>query len=199
MKQKFLTYSMKSILEYHQDFTEEEIEKLKYGLEGVYLTLTKTIILLAIAFLFGILKETLILVLLFNIIRYPAFGFHADSSKTCLIFSSILFLGIPYLFLNYELSKSLEILIISFTLLSFILYAPSDTVKRPLINPKKRLIRKISACILAILYIIGYYLIPNLVIARLLLASVVLETIMILPITYKIFKQPYRNYATYQI
>lgn len=189
---------MQSIMQYHQNYTDEEQEKLKYGLEGVYLTFTKTVILLTVAFLLGILKETLILVVLFNIIRFPAFGFHADSSHTCLIFSMFLFLGVPYLFLHFKLSLVAEIIILSICMMSFLLYAPADTVKRPLINPKKRMIRKCSACLLAILYVMGYYFFPNPMIGQLLLSSLVLETIMIHPITYKLFHQPYRNYKHYQ-
>ena len=44
MKNLFLNNSI-SFLKKYNDYSEEEIEKLMYGLEGLYLTITKLVII----------------------------------------------------------------------------------------------------------------------------------------------------------
>ena len=69
MKEKFLDFCI-TFLQKNNDYSELELKKLRYGLEGIYLTLTKTIIILLVSVILNIFIETLICILLFNIIRY---------------------------------------------------------------------------------------------------------------------------------
>ncbi|MEG1900489.1 MAG: accessory gene regulator B family protein [Bacilli bacterium] len=193
MKHKFINWSINTITKY-KDYSEKDIARLKYGLEGLYLTITKMIIILMVALLLGIFKELIILLILFNIIRFPAFGFHANKSITCLIFSIILVIGLPVLFMNINIHIIAKIIICIISLISFILYAPADTVKRPLTNKKKRIIRKTASIIVAIIYIILVFTIKSKYITDLILSALIIETILINPLTYKAFNMPYRNY-----
>lgn len=196
MKQIFLDKSIKFITKY-QTYNQEEMEKLLYGLEGLYLTITKLIFIFIVALILGILKEVIILLLLFNVIRYTGFGFHAKRSIECLIFSSTCFIAVPYLMMNLQINNNTILIIYVLCLLSYILYAPADTVKRPLPNKKKRIIRKIATVIISIVYLILIFIFNNNTMTALILSALINETIMILPITYKLFKQPYNNYKTY--
>lgn len=193
MKDRFLNSSISFITSYKQ-YSKKDIEKLRYGLEGIYLTIYKLFIILIISLILGILKETLIFLVLFNIIRFPAFGFHANTSLECLIISSILILGIPFLFLNLYIPLYVKIIISIICLICYILYAPADTVKRPLPNKKKRIIRKICSIICCLIYIGLMIVFKNSYINNLFLSAIIVETILIIPITYKIFRQSYRNY-----
>ena len=85
MKEKFLNDSVNLITRYNNTYTEDDIDKIKYGLEGLYLTVTKLIIIVLISIILGIFKELILVLIFFNIIRYPAFGVHADKSIICLI------------------------------------------------------------------------------------------------------------------
>ncbi len=196
MKQIFLDKSIKFITKY-QTYNQEEKEKLLYGLEGLYLTITKLIFIFIVALILGILKEVIILLLLFNVIRYTGFGFHAKRSIECLIFSSTCFIAVPYLMMNLQINNNTILIIYVLCLLSYILYAPADTVKRPLPNKKKRIIRKIATVIISIVYLILIFIFNNNTMTALILSALINETIMILPITYKLFKQPYNNYKKY--
>ena len=133
MKKKILDSIRKSIVKQYPNYDKDKIDEIMYGLEGIYLTITKTIIIFIIAFILGIQKELLFLLLAFNFIRLFAFGMHANNSITCLIFSSSLFLGgsaaIKYININNYILYFL--FLISFILIC--IFAPSDTVKRPLI------------------------------------------------------------------
>lgn len=180
------------------NYDEIKLEEIRYGLEGIYLTITKAIIIFSIALILGILKELLIFLLFFNIIRFTAFGIHAKNSIICLIYSSIIFLTLPiiskYLFINKVIKI---VLFITITILIG-LYAPSDTEKRPIISSKRRKVYKISSIIISITYLIISLTTKNNFISNSLLLSLLLESIMINPLTYKIYKQPYNNYKTYK-
>ena len=95
MKKKFLDSSVTFIGNY-KELTDDDIEKLRYGLEGIYLTITKLVIIVAVALLLGILKEVIITLILFNVIRYTGFGFHAEKSVQCLFISLFQFIILPF-------------------------------------------------------------------------------------------------------
>lgn len=196
MKQLFLDKTIKFITKY-QSYNQEEMEKLLYGLEGIYLTLTKLVFIFVVSLFLGILREVIILLLLFNVIRYTGFGFHAKRSIECLIFSSVCFIIVPYIMMNINFNNIMILTIYSLCLLSYILYAPADTVKRPLPNKKKRKIRKVATVIISIIYLALIFILNNNTMTALILSALINEMIMILPITYKLFKQPYNNYKTY--
>ena len=179
-------------------YNEEQLEEIKYGLEGIYLTLSKVVVILSISALLGLFKEAILFLILFNILRAFAFGLHASKSLWCWISSSISFLLIPYLCVNVEFPLLFHIVVSIITFISFVLYAPADTIKRPLINPQKRKIYKVLAIILSSIYITLIFIIKNILFKNMLTFALLLETILILPITYKIFNLSYNNYKNYK-
>lgn len=197
MKQSFLDHSIKWITAYNKSYSDEDIEKLKYGLEGLYLTITKLIIISFLSIILGMFKEMIIIMILFNIIRYPAFGFHADNSMTCLLFSTALLIGLPYIILHVNLTTYVKTILCIICFINFLVFAPADTPKRPLTNIKKRHIRKVASMIIATIYIVAIFLIKDVVISKLILTGLIIETIMINPVTYKIFHQQFNNYKLY--
>ena len=194
MKEVFLNHTMNFIASNQKDLNQEDKGKLAYGLEGLYMSITKLVIIFLIAFLLGVIKEFIITLIFFNIIRFPGFGFHASKSVVCLIASTLLILGLPYLFTNIEVSLTIKIILCIVSVITFIICAPADTWKRPLTNKKKRIIRKVVACSLAVIYSILIIVFNGYEISNLLMAALLIETILISPIMYLIFKEPYRNY-----
>ena len=194
MKEAFLNHTMNFIASNQKNLSEEDREKLSYGLEGLYMNVTKLALIFLIAFLLGFLKEFIIALILFNLLRFPGFGFHASKSIVCLITSTILILGIPYLFTNIEVSLTIKIILCIVSIITFIICAPADTWKRPLTNKKKRLLRKMCACSLAVIYSVMIIIFDGNMISNLLLSALLTETVLISPIMYLIFKEPYRNY-----
>lgn len=193
MKNAVLNKSILFLKKY-KDYSEEETNKLKYGLEGIYLTITKLIIIIGLSIFLGIFKELIILLVLFNILRYFGFGIHAKKSSVCLIFSILCFIGLPLLLLNIKISKDILLIIgIVCTFLLFI-FSPADTEKRPLPKTKKKLIRKLITTGLSTVFIIISFYSKNNTLSILLLAAVIIETILVNPITYIVLRQPYNNY-----
>lgn len=193
MKKAILNKSLVFLTKY-KNYSEEEIQKLKYGLEGIYLTITKIIIIFILSMLLNIFKEVLLLILLFNILRYFGFGFHAKKSSECLLLSILIFVLIPFILLNININEKLVFIIGSICIFLLAIFAPADTLKRPLPKTKKKLFRKVMTIILSILYLFICLYIKNKELSVILLSSIIIETILVNPITYKIFGQPYNNY-----
>lgn len=193
MKSFFMDKSLAFLCKYNT-YSDEDIEKLSYGLEGIYLTITKLIIIFALALLLNIFKEIIFLLIIFNIIRYFGFGIHAKKSSECLITSLILFIMLPFVFLTFNISKKILFIISTISILSFFLFAPADTIKRPLKNKKKRTIRKILTIIVGIIYLLCGSIINNYTISTLFFLAIIIQSIVINPITYKLMRQPYNNY-----
>ena len=95
---------------------------------------------------------------------------------------------------SITITLPVKIAICIITFICFILYAPADTVKRPLTNKRKRILRKIATCIIAVIYSVIIVIFNNNDISIYLLSGMIIETNLILPITYRIYGMPYRNY-----
>ena len=191
MKEVFLKHSLQLITA-NREWDEESLEKIRYGLEGIYLTIVKLVILLALAIILNIERLFLINLVFFNILRFFAFGVHARNSTQCLITSTVMFIIFPILSTSIDFPLPVQIIIASICVLLFLLYAPADTHKRPQKNRKKRQFRKAFAVTIAIIYVLLIVMLKDL--SQIILCSLMTETIMILPITYRILGVPYKNH-----
>ena len=197
MKNYFLKKIRKEIIKQYPKYSKDKVDEIMYGVEGIYLTITKTIIISLIALILGMFKELIFLLISFNFIRLFAFGMHANKSWICLLFSSTLFLGGAYLCKILIIPKNILITLFLIVLLIISIYAPSDTVKRPLIKKKRRIIFKILSITVVIIYFILTLIIKNNLFINAIIIGLIIECILILPTTYMIFKMPYKNYKSY--
>lgn len=197
MKNYFLKKIRKEIVKQYPKYSKDKVDEIMYGVEGIYLTITKTIIISLIALILGVFKELIFLLISFNFIRLFAFGMHANKSWICLLFSSTLFLGGAYLCKILVIPKNILITLFLNVLLIISIYAPSDTVKRPLIKKKRRIIFKILSIAVVIIYFILTLIIKNNLFINAIIIGLIIECILILPTTYMIFKMPYKNYKSY--
>lgn len=197
MKKRFLNIIRNSIKKQYPNYSEDKLDEIMYGVEGIYLTITKMIIIFIFAFILGVAKELLLLLIAFNFVRLFAFGMHADKSWICLLFSGLLFLGGAVLAKNIVINKPVLYTLYLIVITIIAIYSPADTVKRPLINKKRRIKFKILSLIIAITYLIITILIKDNTLINILIFGLIIECILILPITYKVFKMPYKNYKSY--
>ena len=199
MKKLIINKCMELVTTYNKDLSQRDIDKIKYGLEGLYLTITKLIFIIIVSIILGIWKETLLLILIFNGIRLTAFGVHAKRSIDCLISSTLFFILFPILCIKLTIPLIVKvILFIPLTVLIGI-FAPADTEKRPLINKKKRKIYKILSIIISIIYMTIAIVIKNNILSNCFIFAIVIQIIIMLPITYKIFGVSYNNYKNYEV
>ena len=198
MKQLFLENSMNFICKY-QSISDYDKKKVKYGLEGLYLTITKMVLLTILALLLNMFKEFILVVVFFNVIRYTGFGFHAEKSYQCLLFSTFNFIAIPFLLLHIQLSNFFVYTICAICIFHYLLFAPADTKKRPLSNKRKRIIRKIITVMIGFIYTLMIILLNNTYWTSIILSAMIIQAIIIRPLIYRLFNQPYNNYKALNI
>lgn len=197
MKKKFLESSINSIVKKYPDYDNDKIDEIAYGLEAIYLTFTKTIVIFSMAFVLGVFKEMLLVLLFYNIIRTTAFGMHAKKSFQCLILSTIMFVGGGLIckYINFNVYVKITATLLSFICL--IKYAPADTYKRPLINAKKRKIYKFLTVVTGFIYVILIIIFNGEIISNYLMLGLLEATLMIHPLMYRMFQLPYNNYKNF--
>ena len=199
MKKLIINKCMELVTTYNKDLSQKNIDKIKYGLEGLYITITKLIFIIIVSIILGIWKETLLLILIFNGIRLTAFGVHAKRSIDCLISSTLFFILFPIICIKLTIPLIVKIILfIPLTVLIGIL-APADTEKRPIINKKKRKIYKILSIIISIIYMTIAIVIKDNTLSNCFIFAIVIQIIIMLPITYKIFGVSYNNYKNYEV
>ena len=196
MEKIIVNHWMNLIIKYKK-YDKDKLEIIKYGLTGIYLTLSKIIIILIISIIIGNLKDVIIFMIIFNIIRTPSFGIHATKSWICLLSSSVIFLGIPILCRVINITFIFKIIIGIILTLLILKNSPADTKKRPIVSPKRRLILKIISTFISIIYVLLSIFIKSIFISNCFIWAIAIQNVLISPLTYKIFKQPYNNYKQF--
>lgn len=194
---KFIMTKCMNYIKKNTNYDNIKLKEIEYGLVSIYLTISKMIIILIIAYFLGIFWETIIFSTIYNVLRIPSFGLHATKSWICLIISVTFFIGIPFLVKIIYFPIIIRIIVSIVGIFFMFKNSPADTKKRPIVNKKRRLKLKIMSTILATVFGILSILINNQIIVNYLIISLILQNIMISPVTYKIFKQPYNNYIQF--
>jgi len=194
---KFIISKCMNYIKKHTDYDKTKLAEIRYGLEGLYLTFSKITIILILAFILKIEKEMIIYMLIYNFIRMPSFGLHATKSWICLLSSTILFIGIPYLCIILTIPVFLKIIIGIVGICLMHKNAPADTKKRPIINKKRRKIYKLISTLFAFIFVLLSIIINDNFISNCFLLALVMQNFMISPLIYRIFKLPYNNYITF--
>ena len=197
MKEKFINSSLAFIMKY-QECDDLKIKKLKYGLEGIYSTIVKLIIILLIAYITQTIKTTLLFLLFYAGIRTFSFGWHAKSNIACWISSITIYNIIPLLISKVNVPNAIGYAIIGIALISMILWAPADTPRRPLIRKKQRLKAKLLSILIVIIYFIIFTFTKCSIIKTTLLYALLIQAILINPLTYKLTNTQFNNYKYYK-
>ena len=182
----------------NKDFTEQKLCEIKYGLESLYLTLTKIVVIYLISILLKTSKELSLVFLFYGILRLTGFGIHAKGSKECWIASLLVFVPFPYLLKVVLIPKYINIILSVIGTILLLIYSPADTKKRPLIHKKKRIMYKIITVLIASIYTMINVFIKDNILSNTLTFAILLEMVMVLPISYKLFGLTYNNYLNYQ-
>ncbi len=186
-----------NVIKKYNNFDDDKLAVIKYGLESIYILITKTIIILLVSYLLGLLKKTVIFLVCYNFIRIPSFGLHATKSWICLVSSLLIFIILPFICTVITIPMYLKIIIGLIGLAFIIKNAPADTYKRPIISKKRRMFFKVCSSIVTIAMILFSLFIEDQFLANSLLFSIILQCFMISPTVYKFFKLPYNNYKKY--
>lgn len=196
MKKLIMNYTM-NLIKKNGDYDEEKLAVIKYGLEGLYLTITKLVVIFLLAYILNIFKEVIIFLLIYNVIRTTSFGLHATKSWICLLSSTLIFIGFPIICKYIHLTNDFKVILGLILILFIYKNSPADTHKRPIVNSKRRMFFKYSSTFIAIIFIFCSILINDNFISNCFIFSLFVQSFMIAPSVYKLFNLPYNNYLTY--
>jgi len=174
--------------------SEEDLEKIYYGIQVVVLTASKSILLFIIAYLLGVFKYALIAYVALIFARTFASGVHLNSTLQCIISTFSLHFGNVYLSLNLSTNIIIQSLIFIISFILILLYAPADTEYRPLVSKKLRRDLKIKSLVVIVISYIVILFIKNNVYANIITFSFLEASLLITPIVYKFFGRKYANY-----
>lgn len=185
----------------NDDQTEEDKEVLLFGITRIVEDIPKTIGIIAIGLILGIIKEMLIVTVIIMLYKTFTGGVHAKTNWGCFVYSVIFYLGIIYLskFVIFTgITKyAIYTLIYIFSLYTIFVYAPADVPEIPKVNVKLRKTLKIKAIImLNLIFLVSLILVKNIIIHNLIIYSVFFIGLMTTRTVYKIFKAEY-GFETY--
>ena len=99
--------------------------------------------------------------------------------------------------LSFSPAVVIPLFILAVTFICFLLYAPADTKKRPLVRKNRRIKFKLLTITVAVIYILLYFYTNSMFLKNVIMCSMLLEAVLIHPLTYRVFKLPYNNYEGY--
>lgn len=196
MIEKLCNRLTKKIQDKMPEVDDERAEVINYGLQLVVGEIPKTFILLAIAYICGVLKLT-ILALLF-IMPYKTFsgGVHLKTHIGCIVATSSFYIGnallSKYTIIQPTYIKYILIALIwIFSMIMIKLYAPADTESVPILRKKDRDFKRKLSYITMTLTLIVAIIVNNSILSNLLIFGTLLQTISITRLMYKITNNKY--------
>ena len=193
MKKKFIESSL-DLIKSKKEVDNLEEKRLRYGLEGFYNTYTKFMVMLILSIILGIWREYLLLILVYSSLRLYGFGIHMETTFQFWVTTVPLYIGCCLIikYFNFPLQISLLLWLCGF--ISFLIFAPADTPKRPLIHKEKRVRAKVLSLIILLTYFLIFNVVESQMIKEVILLGVILESVSINPLIYKLFNMQYNNY-----
>ena len=198
MKNYIINNTINFISRYNT-YDETKLAELRYGLISIYLLITKLIIICIISTLLGILNEMIIFTLIYIPIRAVSFGMHASKSWICLVFSTLMFVGLPMLSTIIIIPDFIKVCLCILFIILMYKNSPADTHKKPIVNPKRKLFFKYSSVLITIIYSFIILFSKDVFIINCLLFALLVQNLLISPTVYKLFKMPYNNYKNYNM
>ena len=196
MIEKFCNFLTKKIQKKMPEIDDERAEIIQYGLEVIIGETPKLFILLGISILLGVWQLALISFVVIGIYRGASGGFHLKTHIGCIISTLMMYLGNVFLskyciiepiYIKYIITFG--IWIFSFFMIKF--YAPADTENVPIISKKERKRKKILSYIIMTIFLLSSVFIKDQVISNLFLYGVLIQTLTITRIAYKVTNNKY--------
>lgn len=201
MVDKFCNYIVKKIREKMPEIDNERAEVIKYGLELIIGEIPKIFLLFIIGFLLGIGKLTILAFLIMLPYRAITGGFHLKTHIGCIVCTNLFYCGnvmlSKYIVFDPIIVKYITIALIwIFSIMMINLYAPADTENVPILSSKERKIKKKLSYIVATIELAIAIFIPNSVIANIIIFGILLQTLSITRLAYKLTNNKY-GYEVY--
>ncbi len=182
------------------EYDESRIEEISFGLQLLIGEIPKFFITFMLAWLLNIIDLTIISFMIILPYRMFSGGFHLNTHLGCIIATNTMYIGSAYLAKILYLSDNLKVIaiigtfIFSFKMISK--YAPADTENVPVLQKKERRKRKIWSFVIASTELAIAVITPYRVISNMIIIGILLQTLTITKLAYKITKNKY-GYEVY--
>lgn len=197
MKSVFVNHSLNYLIK-NNVCNDKQINIFRYTLESLYSLITKTCVVLLLSLFIKTFSITCLTLVLYSILRGFAFGIHASKNSYCWFVTLSVYIVGPLFIKYFTIPLQSIYFIYAISTISLLLWAPADTPSRPLLNKKKRRTNKIITLTLSTLYITSSFYFNSQNFYEIISFTLILESICVCPLTYKIFNTPYRNYKVYK-
>lgn len=155
---KKLSDSIALYLSCEMSYDQDKKEILSYGLQIVIGGFFKIITLLSLSYLLGIFSYTMVGMLSFSAFRTIIGGVHQDTYAKCFVtsISMLIMIGFIGKHLYFVSAHNLTAawIVLGFALIVTIIWVPAGTEKKEIKNKKTRLIMKIKALGLLLIWVI---------------------------------------------
>ncbi len=190
----------KKIIKNVDGYDESKAEEINYGLQLLIGELPKFLITFLLAWLLDIIDLTIISFIIILPYRMFSGGFHLHTHLGCIIATNTMYIGTAYLSNVLDFSNIVKYILIGFTFIfSFIMinkYAPADTENVPVLQKKERRKRKICSFVIVTIELTIAIFIPYKVISNMIIIGIIVQTLTITKLAYKITKNKY-GYEVY--
>lgn len=196
MIDRLCTFLTNKIRKEMPEVDDERAEVINYGLQLVIGEIPKTFVLLIIAYLCGVLKLSIIALLVIIPYRATSGGVHLKTHIGCILGTSLFYVG-SALLSKYIVFEPIYIkyILISitwiFSMVMINLYAPADTENVPILRKKERKIKKNLSYVTMTLTLLASIVIKNTIFSNLLIFLTIFQTIWISKFTYKLTNNKY--------
>ncbi len=201
MIDRICTFLTNKIRKEMPEVDDERAEVIYYGLQNIVGEIPKIFIMLAIAYVLGILKLALFTFVALFAYKGASGGVHLKTHLGCIILTTLFYCGIPFLAQYFVLTKLIKYIIIVciwiFGMIMIKLYAPADTEDVPILQNKVRKKKRILSYITFSLGLLVALIINNNVISNILMLANFFQTITITKFMYKITNNRY-GYEVYR-
>lgn len=204
MIENFCDFLIKKMKKEMPEMDAERSEIINYGLQILIGEIPKIFVILLIAWFIGVLKLTIITMLIIMPYRTFSGGLHLKTHLQCIFGTTVFYSGTAILstLIVIEPIYIKYLIILCVFIFSFImikLYAPADTEEVPILRKQDRRKKKILSYITMSLTLMFGIIIKDNVISNIIIIGTLLQTIMITRFMYKITKSKYGYEEYYKI
>lgn len=183
------------------DVDDERAEVINYGLQILLGEFPKIFVMLAVAYLLGVFKLTLITFFILMPYRTFSGGFHLKTHLGCIITTCAFYCGTALLAKYIVLNNIAKYIIITllgiFGVFMIKLYAPADTENVPILNKKVRKQKQILSYVFFILGLVIALIIKDNVISNIIVLGYLMQTCTITKLAYILTDNKY-GYEVYE-
>jgi len=140
----------------HDAVEDTDRELYEYAVYSLIITLSPLLIIMIIGSFMGMLKESVLLILPFMIIRKFSGGFHAKYGRTCFIGSCVVLFLCVVLVSHITCNVILNVIVLG-AVTGLCIWSPIDSDNRRLSDEEKRRYKKVT-CATAVTFAVLYIL-----------------------------------------